>query len=162
MRGMATRKSRIVAALLFGAPVALVAIAGGLFNPSRGDTKAWYDSLAKPAFNPPDAIFGPVWGVLYVLIAIAGARAWLRDADRATIGMWIAQLVLNGMWSPLFFGAKQPAAALAVIVLMVITIAAFIVRARRFDKGAVPLMLPYLAWVSFATALNFEIVRLNG
>jgi benzodiazapine receptor len=150
---------------LCGTAVAATAALGGLFNPGRGTTRAWYSALEKPSFNPPDEIFAPVWTTLYVLIAISGARiASAPPSDERTRAMrwWSAQLALNAAWSPLFFGAKMPAAALADIVLMLAAIAASIAASRKVDTKAAWMMAPYLAWVAFATILNAEIVRLNA
>lgn len=164
-RHVPPRKSLVAAALIFGGAVALVAIGGSMFNPGRGSTAAWYDALVKPSFNPPSWVFGPVWTILYVLIAIAGARVWRARAGHertVALGLWWTQMVLNGIWSPLFFGAKRPDLALIDIVLMLMAIAAFAIRARRVDRVATWLMIPYLLWVAFATVLNLAIVRLNA
>ena len=137
---------------------------GGLFNPGRGATREWYGALEKPSFNPPDFVFAPVWTTLYVLIAISGYRVWASDAGRErtrALALWGAQLTLNAAWSPLFFGAKKPALALADIVGMLVAIASYTAVARKVDKPAAWLMSPYLAWVAFAALLNAEIVRLN-
>ena len=137
---------------------------GGLFTPGRGETREWYDALEKPSFNPPDFIFAPVWTTLYVLIAISGYRVWSSDAGRErthALALWGAQLTLNAAWSPLFFGAKKPALALADLLMMLATIASYTAAARKVDKPAAWLMSPYLAWVAFAALLNEEIVRLN-
>lgn len=160
----APAKSVLQAAAVFGGSVAAVAAAGSIFNPGRSATREWYDALEKPPFNPPDFVFAPVWTVLYVLIAVSGARVWRSapgNARTAALRWWAAQLLLNGAWSPLFFGAKRPAIALADIVLMLVAIGAYVRTARRVDKTAAWLMAPYLGWVAFATILNGEIVRLN-
>ena len=157
-------KKLAVGAVLFGGAVAGAAVLGGLFNPGRGATRDWYRELEKPPFNPPDAVFAPVWTTLYALIALSGLRVWSRDAGRErsrALTLWGAQLTLNSGWSPLFFGAKKPAFALADIVLMLAAIAAYTAATSRVDKPAAWLMSPYLAWVAFATVLNAEIVRLN-
>jgi benzodiazapine receptor len=163
-RSMTTRKLAVGAAI-FGGAVAGTALVGGLFNPTRGGTRDWYRELEKPPFNPPDAVFGPVWTLLYVLIAVSGYRVWASDAGRdrtRALALWGVQLVLNAAWSPLFFGAKRPALALADILLMLAAIAAYTAAARKVDKPAAWLMSPYLAWVAFATLLNAEIVRRNA
>jgi len=138
-----------------------IALGGGLvigFNNLPGE---WYQSLAKPPFNPPDWIFGPVWSVLYVLIGIAGARTWLRG--HLSIGMliWAWQMVLNFLWSPSFFGLRMPWAALVVIVLLLALILAFISNRWKSDRISALLFTPYAAWVGFATLLNASIVYLN-
>jgi tryptophan-rich sensory protein len=121
----------------------------------------WYASLAKPPFNPPDWVFGPVWSLLYVLIAIAGWRTWrLRPASGA-MKLWAAQLVLNFLWSPAFFGARMVALALIVILLLLASIMLFIARSWNADRLCAWLFAPYAAWVAFATLLNASIFWLN-
>ena len=121
----------------------------------------WYQSLAKPPFNPPNWIFAPVWSLLYILIAIAGARTFLREGLSNAFGLWIMQLILNFLWSPAFFGAQNAHLALAVIVPLLGTILAFIALRWQRDRVAALLFVPYAAWVSFATLLNASIVWLN-
>jgi len=117
----------------------------------------WYASLVKPPFNPPNWIFGPVWSLLYVMIAIAGWRSWRQD--RPAMKAWVAQLFLNFLWSPTFFGAKLMAPALVVIVLLLASILVFITRSR--DRVSRWLFVPYAAWVAFATLLNASLLWLN-
>jgi translocator protein len=124
----------------------------------------YYARLDKPAWSPPPWLFGPVWTVLYALIGVA---AWLvhrrgGPGTRRALGLWGVQLALNAAWTPIFFGLRNPGAALVEIVVMWVAILATVVAffARRTAVGA--LLLPYLAWVSFATVLNFEIWRRNG
>lgn len=121
----------------------------------------WYASLQKPFFNPPPWVFGPAWTFLYILIGIAGARVWLRSPASSAMQIWFAQLVLNLAWSPVFFGMQSPLLGLIVVVSMLAAILAFIWSARRVDRAAALLFLPYAAWVSFATLLNFSILILN-
>lgn len=121
----------------------------------------WYAGLQKPPFNPPNWVFGPVWTVLYVMIGIAGWRAWRLDSGGAIMAVWSVQLVLNFLWSPIFFAAQNPPLALAVIVALLGSIVAFIVLAWDRDLPAALLFLPYAAWVAFATVLNASIVWLN-
>lgn len=140
---------------------------------------AWYRSLAKPDFTPPDWIFAPAWSLLYIMIGIAGARSFLGrrraaglSGDRQAAGLsgdrraaqwplWLAQMVLNFLWSPLFFGLHQIAAALVVICLLLASIAAFIIASLRQDGISALLFVPYLAWVAFATLLNGSIFLMN-
>lgn len=121
----------------------------------------WYDGLTKPEFNPPNWIFAPVWTLLYIAIAVAGWRVWHKAPDGAAMKLWVAQLVLNWAWSPLFFSLHFVWPALAVILLIAALIIAFIVAARYDDHVASWLFVPYLAWVSFASLLNFSIAVLN-
>lgn len=118
----------------------------------------WYAGLAKPWFTPPNWLFGPMWTTLYVLIGWVGARKWLHGG---AVRLWWAQMALNFLWSPVFFGLQQPVAALAVIVAMWVLIVLFIRRDWASDRLSAGLFLPYLAWVSLATALNTAIVVLN-
>lgn len=143
--------------ILFIVPVVIVGwIIGWLNVPGP-----WYQSLAKPAFNPPNWVFAPVWTALYIMIGAVGWRLWERASDKGLRVLWVAQLALNYAWSPAFFGAEKPGLALLVISLLLATILAFILRARRIDQASVALFMPYLAWVAFASVLNFEIWRLN-
>ncbi len=122
---------------------------------------AWYARLAKPGFTPPGWIFGPVWSVLYVMIAVAGWRVWQRDRAGWPIKLWATQLVLNFLWSPIFFSAHRIGIALAVILLLLAAILAFTVAAWRQDRMAAWLFVPYAAWVAFASVLNGAILALN-
>lgn len=121
----------------------------------------WYAGLKKPSFNPPNWIFGPVWTILYVFIAIAGWRIWEIDASAIAMKVWLIQLVLNFTWSPLFFMAHRVGVALAVIFLLFISIAAFVIAAWNIDLMSAMLFLPYAIWVGFAAALNSSILYLN-
>jgi tryptophan-rich sensory protein len=136
-------------------------VGGGLtigYLTAPGD---WYAQLQKPAFNPPDWIFGPVWTALYVLIAIAGWRIWRRNPGGPPMKLWWTQLVLNFLWSPVFFAAHQIASALVIVVLLLVTILAFIVTSWGRDRVAAWIFLPYAGWVAFAAALNAAIFVLN-
>ncbi|HEY5808504.1 MAG TPA: TspO/MBR family protein [Povalibacter sp.] len=152
------RRSHFPSLLVFVALVALGASAGALFEPG-----AWYQQLIKASWNPPDWIFAPVWIVLYVGIAAAGWLVWRRTSRMVlALQFWFAQLLLNWMWSFLFFGLHRPDLALVDIGLLLITIFAFIFTAHRRSVAASLLFVPYALWVGFATSLNFEIWRLNG
>jgi translocator protein len=125
----------------------------------------WYAALNKPSWNPPGWLFGPVWSLLYILMAIAAWRVWLRGGfanQRKALGLYLAQLVLNAAWTPLFFGAHEPGWAFVEIVALWIVLAACVIEFRRVDRTAWALMLPYIAWVSFAAFLNFTIWRMNA
>lgn len=121
----------------------------------------WYQSLEKPFFNPPNWIFGPVWTALYVLIGVAGARTWIRKPMGTRMRLWFTQMVLNFLWSPIFFGMQSPAGALIVIIPMLISILAFIALSYRRDRISMWLFVPYAVWVAFATVLNASIGMLN-
>lgn len=132
---------------------------GAAFPP--GD---WYAGLDKPSWNPPNWLFGPVWTTLYIMIGVAGWRIFQRveRVPSAELAAWGVQLVLNAMWSWLFFGLKLTGVALVEILLLWGAILTTLLLFRRRDKVASWLMAPYLAWVSFASLLNFELWRLNG
>ncbi|GHJ14435.1 TspO/MBR family protein [Micromonospora sp. AKA38] len=147
------------ALLGFGAATFAAAAIGGLGV--RG-TSAEYQSLEQPAWAPPSWLFGPVWTVLYALIAIAGWLVWRRVGFGPALWAWCVQLVLNAVWTPLFFGAGRYGLAFAEIVLMWLAIGVTVALFRRVSRPATLLMLPYWAWVTFAAALNFAIWRLNA
>lgn len=140
--------------------VAAAALFGAQFLPGP-----WYASLAKPAWNPPDWLFGPVWTVLYGMIAAAGWMAWRAGGGwrgaALPLGLWLAQLVLNAAWSWLFFGVRRMDLALFEITLLWLLILACVLQFWRIRPLAGAMMLPYLAWVGFAAFLNFTIWRLN-
>ena len=142
--------------LFLGLTVAAAAI-GAMFQPG-----AWYQALIKPAWTPPNWLFGPVWTVLYVMIAIAGWLVWREQGLSFVVVVWALQLVLNGAWSWIMFGQHQIGLALADIFLLWISIVLFAVLAWPVSLTASLLFVPYLAWVSYAGALNFAIWRLNG
>ena len=121
----------------------------------------WYAALAKPWFNPPNWLFGPVWSIIYLLVAIAGWRTWERDRNSLAMTLWWVQMALNLLWSPIFFTAHWPSVALAVILLLLAAILAFIARQWSDDRISAALFIPYAAWVGFASVLNAAIVRLN-
>jgi len=122
---------------------------------------AWYGSLQKPPFNPPNWVFAPTWTVLYVLIAVAGWRTYLRDAHGAPMQLWFAQMLLNFAWSPVVFRLHALALGLAVILTMLVAIAGFIALRWKEDRVAAGLFIPYAAWVAFAALLNYSLLRLN-
>jgi tryptophan-rich sensory protein len=144
--------------LIFIVLVAAAAGSGAKFQP--GD---WYAQLAKPAWTPPNWLFAPAWAVLYLAIAVAGWDLWRRSGARLTpaLVLWIAQLVLNALWSWLFFGLRRLALAFADIVLMLACIVAFIALARAYSVLASWLFVPYALWVAFASALNFAVWQMN-
>jgi len=125
----------------------------------------WYAGLAKPSWTPPDAVFPIAWTTLYVLMAVALWRLWQLHAPsparRSAILLFIVQLSLNAIWSPVFFGMEAIGLALAVIIVLWIAIAATIIASARIDRIAAWLLAPYLAWVSYATALNAAILAMN-
>jgi translocator protein len=141
----------------------MLSLAAGAFG-SRFEPGAWYAALEKPAWTPPSSVFGPVWTVLYVLMGVAAWLVWERrgDAARGALTLFVVQLLFNAAWSWLFFGLQSPGMALMGIIVLWVLIAATALVFWRARAVAGTLLLPYLAWVTFATALNFEIWRLNG
>jgi tryptophan-rich sensory protein len=121
----------------------------------------WYMGLVKPSFNPPNWIFGPVWTALYIMIGIAGWRIYKNDPSGAAMKIWWAALALNFAWSPTFFGAQRLGIALLIILALLASILAFIVKSRQADRPASLLFIPYAAWVGFATLLNGALFMLN-
>ncbi|HRO00129.1 MAG TPA: tryptophan-rich sensory protein [Nitrobacter sp.] len=139
----------------------ILVIGGGLAIGFLTVPGEWYAALAKPAFNPPNWLFAPVWTLLYILIAIAGWRVFERNRDGLPMKLWWLSLLLNFLWSPTFFLAHKVGAALVVILLLLATIVAFIGTAWRRDRVAAWLFSPYAAWVAFASVLNGSIWTLN-
>lgn len=147
-------------------PLALVAflvlvVGGGLLIGLFNMAGPWYEALEKPWFNPPNWLFGPAWTTLYILIAIAGWRVWLRDSAGTLMKVWWIQLALNFLWSPVFFTLHLIGIALIVVVTMLAATLAFIAIAWRKERPSALLFLPYAAWISFATLLNAAIWLLN-
>ncbi|MHB8898248.1 MAG: TspO/MBR family protein [Thermoguttaceae bacterium] len=125
----------------------------------------WYATLAKPAWNPPDWIFGPVWTALYLAMALAAWLVWRQGGwagARGPLTLFGIQLGLNTLWSCLFFGMQSPGLAFAEVLLLWAAIAATTAAFWRRSPTAGGLLVPYLAWVSFAAVLNFTIWRMNG
>lgn len=128
-------------------------------------TRGWYPTIAKPTWTPPSWLFGPVWTVLYAAMGVAAWRVWRIGGFRpvrTALGLFLAQLAVNGLWSPVFFAWHRLGLAVIVIGLLWLGIVATIVAFRRHDRVAALLLAPYLAWVSFASALTIAIWRLNG
>lgn len=135
---------------------------GGLATASS--VGSWYQTIAKPAWNPPSWVFGPVWSTLYVLMAIAAWRVWGKTeapGRRSALRWFWVQLVLNTAWSFLFFGLRNPGLAFIEILFIWLAIVVTLVKFARIDRVAGVLWLPYVAWVSFASVLNGTIWWLN-
>lgn len=139
-----------------------IAVIGGMTT--AASVSSWYPTLVKPPFNPPDWVFGPVWSILYLLIAISGWRVWLRRGFSGAPGamaLYGAHLLANLAWSLIFFGLRSPGLALMDIVLLLILIGLNIRAFSRIDGTAAHLLWPYFGWVGFAAILNFSIWILN-
>lgn len=125
----------------------------------------WYSGLAKPSFNPPNWVFGPVWTALYILMAYAAWRVLRLPPSperRIALILFFAQLALNAAWSWMFFAAHSPLLGLINIVPQLAAVVATIVAFHRLDRLAAACLIPLAAWVTFASMLNFEIWQLNG
>ncbi|MGB5173916.1 MAG: TspO/MBR family protein [Thermoanaerobaculia bacterium] len=149
-----------------GIAVAVPLAVGGLsgFVTARS-VATWYPTLIKPFFNPPAWVFGPTWTLLYIMMGVAAFLVWRQGFStkdvRLAVTLFAAQLALNGLWSILFFGLQSPGVAFAEIMLLWLSIVATVWIFRRVVPAAALLMLPYLAWVSFAAVLNGSIWMLN-
>ena len=144
--------------------LALPQLAGGLgafFTITS--IESWFSTLVKPSWNPPSWLFGPVWTLLYILMGIACYLIWKSDfpQKKGLLKLYAIQLILNALWSPAFFGMKSPLFGLMVIVPLWVAIMICIIQFRKVSTLASGLMVPYLLWVTFATALNTAILVLN-
>ncbi|MDO7896202.1 tryptophan-rich sensory protein TspO [Pseudomonas citrulli] len=135
---------------------AAAASTGIIFKPGP-----WYESLVKPGFTPPNWLFPVAWAVIYLLLAWAGYRLALIPGSQTVIALWAAQIALNTLWTPVFFGAHQMVTALVVITVLWLVVAAMVVLTLRLDVITGLILFPYLAWLCVATALNFSIWRKN-
>lgn len=135
---------------------------GSLFTSSS--VNSWYLSINKPSFNPPNWIFAPVWTILFILIGISFYLVWQRNFGnnkKLLIGVFILNLLLNLIWSLLFFGLKNPFLAFIEIIILWLIILVNIIVFSKVSKLAGFLLIPYLLWVGFASALNYSIFILN-
>jgi benzodiazapine receptor len=148
------------------AVAALAAVAVAVLGALSTELGSWYRGLRQPAWKPPDALFGPVWTLIYALAAIAGVKAWRAAPTRAVRERILLLFALNGflnvLWSLLFFRLRRPDWALLEVGLLWLSILLLVVVLGRIAKSAGWLLAPYLAWVTFAAALNLAVVRLNG
>lgn len=141
---------------------AMAGIGGAVTTPK---TPGWYATLAKPSWNPPNWVFGPVWSALYLCMAVAAWLVWRQGglpAVRLPLALFGVQLLLNVLWSCIFFGLQNPGLAFGEVLLLWGAIAATTVAFWQRSRVAGLLLVPYLAWVSFASVLNFVIWRLNA
>jgi translocator protein len=151
---------KLIIALLI--PLA-VGGASGFFTASGVQT--WYTTIQKPYWNPPNWIFGPVWTSLYIMMGIALFLVWKEECSgvlkKTAIALFAIQLILNFFWSLIFFGMHQPGWALVEIIAMWLAILATIFAFANVNKTAAWLLVPYIAWVSFATILNYTLWKIN-
>jgi len=143
----------------FIAACTLAAATGAVIRPG-----IWYERLAKPDWRPPNRLFAPVWSVLYLMIAASGWSVWREAGFAGAAGpltLYAAQLLLNAAWTPVFFGLHRIGLGFAILVALWLAIGATIGAFYSVSVTAAVLLVPYLAWVSFAGALNYAILRLN-
>jgi tryptophan-rich sensory protein len=145
---------------------ALVAVLFAGIGAGLTDLGPWYVRLAKPNWQPPDALFGPAWTLIFALCATAAVRGWEAMtgpyARRRLVALFIANLLLNALWSLLFFSLRRPDWALLEVAVLWLSILALIRLLAPVDRPGAWMLVPYLAWVSFASVLNLTIVRLNA
>jgi translocator protein len=141
----------------------LAGIIGSVFT--TPSIAGWYAGIVKPALNPPAWVFGPVWTTLFVLMGISAFLIWRKGLDRKDVkialGIFLGQLVLNTLWSIIFFGLHSPGGAFIEIIFLWLAILATIIAFAKISKPAMWLLLPYILWVSFAGYLNYSIWMLN-
>ena len=156
-----TFKSLVALAVILGVCFSVAALGAKVTTP---EIPTWYASLAKPSWTPPRIAFPIVWPILYLLMAIAAWRLWEKEPSSlrsAALVLFVLQLTLNASWSYVFFGKHSIDGGLAVIVLLAITLAATILVSAFVDKLSAALLVPYIAWIVLATALNARIWSLN-
>jgi len=159
---MTARREWLGLSVFLAACLAVAGFGGMVTRTSVGD---WYVALRKPTWTPPAWLFGPVWSVLYATMAVAAWLVWARPGPRrprTALAAFGVQLALNAGWTGLFFGLRQPGWALAEVVVLWAAIGATVVLFWRVRAAWGAVMLPYWAWVTFASALNFAIWRLNS
>jgi tryptophan-rich sensory protein len=144
--------------------ILLSVLVGGIGGAAT-DIGPWYYQLQKPSWQPPDWLFGPAWTTIYILTSIAGVKAWRRANEvqrRYFLGALLLNLVLNLLWSLIFFASQRPDIALLEVVPLWLSILLMMILVRGYSPVSTWLMLPYFAWVTFATYLNWTIVQLNA
>lgn len=154
------RKWLVLAALLL--LVFVVAAVGSAFTAPK--ISGWYAGLNKPFFNPPSWVFGPVWTVVYFAMAFAAWRVWLSpDSTLRSVALawFFVQLLLNAIWSPVFFGMESPGIGLVIILALLAALAMTVRAFFAADRFAGWIMVPYLAWIAFASILNAAILLMN-
>lgn len=159
--GLGPGKDILALVLFVGLCLGIGALGAAVTATSLSD---WYPSLAKPSFNPPNWIFGPVWTTLYVLMGIAAWRVWRTtgpEIARGPLSVFALQLAVNLGWSVAFFGLRNIGLAVAVILTLDLLVLVTALMFRRIDRPAALLLVPYLAWIAFATVLTIALWRLN-
>lgn len=142
--------------LIFMVASAAAAATGIIFRPG-----SWYDGLRKPSFTPPKWAFPVAWSTIYLLSAIAAARVALLPGAGLALALWAAQIALNTLWTPTFFGARRMALAMGVMAVLWVVVAGMVVQFWMIDWRSGLMLLPYLAWLCVAAALNWRVWRDN-
>ncbi|MCK1791031.1 tryptophan-rich sensory protein TspO [Pseudomonas violetae] len=142
--------------LIFLIACGAAASTGTLFKPGQ-----WYETLKKPSFTPPKWLFPVAWTIIYLLLAWAGYRLSLMPGSQVVLALWAAQIALNTLWTPVFFGAHHLFAGMIIITLLWLVVATMVVLALRLDIVTGLMLFPYLIWLCVAGALNFSILRNN-
>jgi benzodiazapine receptor len=142
--------------LIFLIACGAAASTGIIFKPGQ-----WYEELNKPSFTPPKWLFPVAWSIIYLLLAWAGYRLSLMPGSQVVLALWAAQIALNTLWTPVFFGAHRIFAGMVIISLLWLVVAAMVVLALRLDLVTGLILFPYLIWLCVASALNFSILRHN-
>jgi translocator protein len=159
------QRNAVISLLLVLTACYLVSFIGSIAT--MQSIQGWYQALAKPAWNPPQWLFGPVWTILYGMMGVAAWLVWRTPAEEARASRKVAlllfgiQLALNGLWSWIFFGWRELQWAFVEILVLLAFIVATTVMFAKINRVAAWLMVPYIAWVAFASVLTFEIWRLN-
>lgn len=146
----------MVTFLIFLIACGAAASTGVIFKPG-----SWYEGLNKPGFTPPNWAFPVVWTIIYLLLAWAGYRLSLIPGSQTVLALWAAQIALNTLWTPVFFGAHQVLAAMVILLVLWLVVAVMVFMALRLDVITGLILFPYLAWLCVAAALNFSILRNN-
>lgn len=142
--------------LIFLIACGAAASTGIIFKPGQ-----WYEELNKPSFTPPKWLFPVAWSIIYLLLAWAGYRLSLLPGSQVVLALWAAQIALNTLWTPVFFGAHRIFAGMVIISLLWLVVAAMVILALRLDLVTGLILFPYLIWLCVASALNFSILRHN-
>jgi len=159
------KQNKIITWVVFYLCVTVASSAGFVFP--LGDDNLWYTSLIEPRFAPPSWVFAPVWTTLYLLIATSAFRIMTKSSYKMNnllplaIALWSLQLALNVIWTPIFSGAQNLEVAFYYIIMLWVIIIAYIFVCWHIDRLASLMMMPYLAWVSFASVLNYYYWQLN-
>jgi tryptophan-rich sensory protein len=149
---------------LLGLAFWLILTFGVAYLSSQFEPGEWYRTISKPSWTPPGWIFGPVWSLLYLSMGVSAWLVWRKrtgEAVRLPLSIYLVQLIVNGLWSWFFFGRQMIGVALLDLVILVLVVSINLVLFMRIDRRAGVLLIPYLIWICFAAALNFQIWRLN-